>query len=360
MSKETLKWLNENTLIGFSEEYGKAWHHVDGDNHWDGPVPVDRVKKLFDWEAVRLPIMVVDEPEIDVVDDAVVFDDEPELVVFDTSRFMAICHPSNGTVFQIASNRYEIHQYREWLVDQVMALIDVSEGELTIGSAGLLANGGQAWVQVRPPKGLIVGGDEQVPWILATTSHDGSLATQYKGQRQRVVCDNTLSIGLGESTGEFRVRHTSNSRLLLAEARQALEMIYEQQDKFNEQVRRLLDTEFDNNQFMATIDELHPVPEKKMDSDRNVINERARNNVLNARAEVERMWFEDPRVHPWAGTAFGAWQAHNTWWHWDRTHGTGGDERLLKARQVKDTVNGDTEKWDRRVFDSITRQLVEV
>ena len=354
MSKETLEWLNKNTLIGFSDEFGKAWHHVDGDNHWDGPVPVDRVKKLFDWEAVRLPIVVVsDETDVDVDVDV----DVPE---FDTSRFVAICHPENGTVFQIASNRYEIHQYDEWLVEQVMALIDVSEGELTIGSAGLLANGGQAWVQVRPPESLVVGGDEQVPWILATTSHDGSLATQYKGQRQRVVCDNTLSIGLSERTNEFRVRHTSNSRLLLAQAREALEIIYGQQDEFDEQVERLLNSEFSNDQFMGTVDELHPIPAANIDEDGKVTNERARNKVLRTRAELERFWFEDPRVAPWTGTVWGAWQAHNTWWHWSRTHGTGGDDELLKSRQVKDMVTGDTEKWDRRVFASITNELLEV
>ena len=52
MSRETLEWLNENTLIGFTDKRGNAWHHRGGyDNHYPGGIPVEDVRKrLFDWE----------------------------------------------------------------------------------------------------------------------------------------------------------------------------------------------------------------------------------------------------------------------------------------------------------------------
>jgi len=55
MSKEALKWLNTQTLIGFTEKRGNAWHYrVDlqsaEPNHYPGPVPVEDVRRPFSWE----------------------------------------------------------------------------------------------------------------------------------------------------------------------------------------------------------------------------------------------------------------------------------------------------------------------
>lgn len=56
MSRETAKWLNTNTLIGFTGKRGHAWHyrsHLQSaePNHYPGAVPVDDVRRrLFDWE----------------------------------------------------------------------------------------------------------------------------------------------------------------------------------------------------------------------------------------------------------------------------------------------------------------------
>ena len=43
MSRETLNWLNTNTLIGFTDKRGNAWHwraqEQDGaSNHYPGPI----------------------------------------------------------------------------------------------------------------------------------------------------------------------------------------------------------------------------------------------------------------------------------------------------------------------------------
>lgn len=336
MSRETLEWLNDNTLIGFVDELGKAWHvRGDGDNHFDGAVPVEEVRALFDWEAQEVGVTVQ-------TDDLFGYATTAE-------EYKAIVHPETGEVFQISSKGYTIHQYKEWLIDEVETLVDVSDGELTIGTAGLLRGGAQAWVQVRPPSTVMVGGDEQLPWLLATTSHDGSLATQYKGQRQRVVCDNTLAIGLGERTGEYRVRHTTNSRAKLGEARQALEIMYTMQSDFDREVEQLMNTEISTALFREATMLIHPEVEAKVE-DGKVTNQRAINNRDRIITDIEQLWFEDDRVAPYTGTMWGALQAHNTWFHWGRTRGTGGDEALLKARQTISNINGDTAAYDRKVM----------
>ncbi len=62
MSRESLTWLNRNTLIGFTTKRGTAWHsrarhQGDEPNHYPGPIPVSDVKRrLFGWEPVRAPL----------------------------------------------------------------------------------------------------------------------------------------------------------------------------------------------------------------------------------------------------------------------------------------------------------------
>ena len=346
MSSETLEWLNANTLIGYTDDYGDAWHHNGiSDNHYPGAIPLDHINQLFNWEVIECPLTV----DLGQIDGTIIGAD----------NYKALVHPDNQTIFSIVSQRYEVHQYHEWLVEQVQSILDVADGDLTIGSAGLLKMGAQAWVQVRPPEAITIGGETQLPWILATTSHDRTLATQYKGQRQRVVCDNTLAIGLHERTNEFRVKHTANSRARLSEAREALELIYTQQDEFNEQVEQLLNTEFNTAMFRDLNNMLYPVVEPTVD-DGKITNQRALNNRDRTIEQLEDMWFSDERVAPVAGTVWGAMQAHNTWFHWHRTHGTGGDDTLMKARQIQSNINGDTDTYDRRVKTTIDTMLAAV
>ena len=64
MSKESLASLNRNTLIGFTDQRGHAWHYQKGlqggePNHYPLAVPVEDVKRrLFGWEALPCPITV--------------------------------------------------------------------------------------------------------------------------------------------------------------------------------------------------------------------------------------------------------------------------------------------------------------
>jgi hypothetical protein len=57
MSKETLPHLNTNTLIGFTDNRGHAWHYRaeeqgDESNHYPGAIPIEDVqRRLFDWTA---------------------------------------------------------------------------------------------------------------------------------------------------------------------------------------------------------------------------------------------------------------------------------------------------------------------
>lgn len=64
MSRETLQALNLNSLIGFTDRRGTAWHYRaqhqgDESNHYPGAIPVEDVaRRLFNWEAESRPLAV--------------------------------------------------------------------------------------------------------------------------------------------------------------------------------------------------------------------------------------------------------------------------------------------------------------
>ncbi len=72
MSKESLTWLNTNTLIGCTDKRGTAWHwraeqQGEQSNHYPGPIPLQDVQdRLFHWQAesrrlaVEVPADVVE------------------------------------------------------------------------------------------------------------------------------------------------------------------------------------------------------------------------------------------------------------------------------------------------------------
>lgn len=131
MSKETISWLNLNTLIGFTDKRGHAWHYKAAEqgqesNHYTGAIPVaDVERRLFNWTAVEGSI-VATHMSVDGV-----------ITTADPDR-KAIMRSDTGAILGIFKNGYEPHQYTEWLLNTVATILDDS---LSIGSTGLLKGG---------------------------------------------------------------------------------------------------------------------------------------------------------------------------------------------------------------------------
>jgi len=217
MSQETSVWLNTNTLIGFTDKRGHAWHYraenqSDEPNHYPGPVPVADVKRrLFGWDAQSTPAaravpshLIPGEPMDGMLTDGCPFGWVPN------DGEQSIIRSDTGAKLGTFRDGYQIHQYREWLLQTVASILDDS---LSIGSAGLLKGGGVAWVSVEVPENITTPeGVTFRPNLLACTSHDGSLSTTCQRVVTNVVCDNTMSAALGESGQRLKVRHSGTPR----------------------------------------------------------------------------------------------------------------------------------------------------
>ena len=347
MSRETITWLNENTLIGFSEKRGKAWHYRQGaDNHYVGGVPVDDVRKrLFDWHAVEQPILLGE-----TITDA---DGDPALILpgAPVPGFKAWVHPKTGETLGVHKTSRTLHQYDEWLLNLAGTIL--GDG-LQIGTAGLLRGGRIAWLQAEVPETFTTPeGVSFRPFVLFRSSMDGSVATTASRSITNTVCDNTMYVAAGEHGGQrITFRATGDSEVKLAEAREALGLIDATAGDFTRQVAELTSTVFLARDFERLL-ELEVPGEKPGMADFNGSDFHRKlaqwEKVERKREYIRDLYRFDERVAPWTGTAFGAWQAFNTYDQHER--------KIRSANRVErnqlQLVKGQQDRADRQILTRI-------
>ena len=326
MSKESLSTLNTQTLIGYTEKRGNAWHYRADEqgtesNHYTGSIPVEDVRRrLFGWTALEGAITATA-----ITPDGVMVTEDP------TRK--AIMRSDTGALLGIFKQGYKIHPYSEWLISNVENLLDA---DAQVASAGLLRGGAVAWVQIEMEETLSVQGFDFRPFLTAATSMDGSLATTYLTGAQAVVCDNTLSVALGsKESPRVKIRHSANSLTRIGEAREALGIIYQVADDFAAQVEALTAEVVSKDRWTAFL---------KAYSSPSTDSKTATTVAANKVEALDNLWTNDLRVAPWAGSAFGVLQAVNTYTH--HVQATRGDASRAE-RNMERAVSGGIDALDR-------------
>ena len=347
MSKETAEWLNRMTLIGHTAKRGTAWHYreeLQGDrpNHFPGAIPRERVLELIGWEPLRGEVT------------ATAINEEGVLTVSDPST-VAIMRPAGtlgtddvGGVLGYTSPKYQEHGYKQWLVENLEMILD---GGLSIGSAGMLRAGALAWVQAELEDTVTAGGTGVTfrPFLTAATSLDQSIKTTYQTGAQVVVCDNTLNAAMNErGAARVKIRHSARSLGRIAELRDSLQIVQTVSDEFTAQVEKLCATEFSNrhwNRFLDIFTHRCDIFGEDLE-----LKGAALTKATKLRSEVAALYLHDERVAPWAGTAFGAVQAVNTYYHHLQPAQKGTDRA---ARNMERMVKGEWAEIDSDVVETV-------
>lgn len=341
MSRETLEWLNTNTLIGFSDKRGKAWHYRQGsDNHYTGAVPVEDVRKrLFDWHATEQPVLVGETLKND-------FDEDVVLPGAVAPGYKAWVHPKTGEVLGVHKATRALHQYDEWLLDTAEPIL--GEG-VEIGTAGVLRGGRIAWVQFEVPETFETPeGVPFRPFVLARSSMDGSVATTYSRSVTNTVCDNTMAIAATQHGGQRIVfRASGDNAVKLRDAREALGLIDAAAADFQQQVATLTATPFSASDFFKLSEIVVPGERPGADGDARAWAHWAK--VRDKREYLFDLYRFDERVGGWNGTAFGAWQAFNTYDQHER--------KLRSSNRVERNqlfvVKGQQDRQDAKILETI-------
>jgi phage/plasmid-like protein (TIGR03299 family) len=341
MSQESSHWLNNYTLIGFTEKRGNAWHYRQSDqgvepNHYPLEIPVADIKRrLFDWEPA------VGNSQSTWTD----ADGKTRIITWD--KRITLIHPHTGYRLGEFTDGFQPHSYSKWLVDLSQDIMDTSVGA---ASAGLLQGGKLAWVQFELPETLDTPeGISFRPNFLATDSLDGSLSTTFLRGAQLVVCDNTRSAALNEGIAlKSKTKHSKYSNARIGDVRSKLEIIYQAGEDFAAELAaecavKVTPAQWDAFLTLHCLDGKAEPPEKG----------RGRTLYDNHREALDNLWMHDNRVAPWAGTMFGAVQAVSTYEHHVKT--VKGAERA--ERNMTKMVTGDFGKTDAKTMQQLNMVL---
>jgi phage/plasmid-like protein (TIGR03299 family) len=121
--------------------------------------------------------------------------------------FKFLARSDNGHVLGYVSDGYQIVQpseVLEWFRDYI-----ANDSRFSLDVAGVLGQGERVWATAKFNGDLTVAGENHTARVLMVTSFDGSLATRNKMVVTRVVCQNTLAVGLGEKTPNITTRHST-------------------------------------------------------------------------------------------------------------------------------------------------------
>lgn len=354
MSRETDEWLNNNVLIGNTDERGHAWHYrasAQGEepNHYPGPIPVaDVQRRLFHWHAVPRRVAVEVPADVDTMTH---FSDDGQPMRWDVQEDrQAMARSDNHYTMGLFKSGYTAHQYDDWLIG---VQSNVLGDTLEVSSAGLLKAGAVAWVEASVHETLHDdrSGFDFRPNLLASTSFDGSLATTFARTVTATVCDNTLAAALSETAQKVKVKHSRYSGLKLDDARQALSIVEATADDFTAELHKLIETEVSSREWERFLDALTPVTNEHGEQ----LKGRAYTLASKKRDELNRMYRHDERAATWHGTALGVLQAVNTWEHHEST--VRGASRA--DRNALRTIQGDFDKVQQETYQTLTRVLVD-
>lgn len=361
MSKESMRDLQINTLIGMTKERGNAWHRRDDlrrnedgtyleDNHYEGMIPVaDVLRRLFNWNPVSLPVAYLRPCKKGESPDYTTAEGVKVKVVESTQGRRGLLRDDNYYdlgVFKVA----EHHPYQIGLIQQAERL---TGSILGVSSAGLLSKGGKAWVEFSLPETHhdSKSGFSYRPNLLKADSMDGSMAQTTALTINATVCDNTLDWNLTEAKAAglvFKRRHTRNFGDLQDE-RDALGILEQVDDVFTKELHSLLAKKVTEPKVIKVLDVIMPLPEE---------DGRAKTQQQNRRDQWFDLYINDERCAPWKGTAFGVVQTDNTYRHWfSQIQKSGEDRRGRAERNTWRAIKGSQAAADKRVVKALESVL---
>ena len=236
---------------------------------WHGLYPVldehvtsidEVVERLgLTWEAEKRPIYLGDA------------DGQPGRVI---AEHFAVTRSDTEEVLGIVSGRYETVQY-----PRAFRFAENLLGDLIAETGGTLFGGKQAFLLLRFPDWIEVGGDVIDQYLGIRAGHDGKTAITAAVTPIRWVCNNTVTIGIKTARATYTIRHIGDPSGQLHEARAALGItvdFYKQFKKFGDE---LATQKFTERQLAKVVEELWPT-EKGMTKRQLGHRERAREAVL--------------------------------------------------------------------------------
>ena len=194
---------------------------------------VEEVAKVaqLDWEVEKKPIYIDTWP----------IGSSKEQV---DGKFATVRKDTNK-VLGIVGNQYEVVQN----IEGFEFINDVLGEDITFVKAGTHSKGSRVFIAAKA-KSIDIEGDEIIPYILFTNSHDGAGTVTAIFTPMRLVCSNGLMLPAeGHQEIKIRIQHTKNVKDRLMIAKDVIKKNNKYIEALKEQAARLRATEFSKEEF---------------------------------------------------------------------------------------------------------------
>jgi phage/plasmid-like protein (TIGR03299 family) len=147
----------------------------------------------------------------------------------------------------------------EDLCEALDAIVDESGAHYH--TAGSLEGGRKVFVSMKMPEGILVGGEDPVDlYLIASTAHDGTGASQFMVSPVRPVCKNTLDAAVRGAKRKWSVRHSTNAEGKVLEAREDLAITFKYAEDAKKVFDGMISSPFSDAEMEAFLEELMPDP----------------------------------------------------------------------------------------------------
>lgn len=196
--------------------------------------------------------------------------------------YVANVRSDNDRILGIVSDSYKVVQNEE-----AFAFTDALIGEgVRYETAGSIDGGRKVWLLAKLPERYQLVGEDVDPYIVFSSSHDGSGAIRVAPTPIRVVCQNTLNLALNTAKRSWSTTHTSNVHSRLDDARNTLLFADKYLKALQQEAERLSMQRVTDKMFYNLLDKLLPVDEDA--------SEQTKSNNLKQRSDLIYRYFHAP------------------------------------------------------------------
>lgn len=196
--------------------------------------------------------------------------------------YKANIRDTDNRVLGVVTDRYRVVQNAE-----AFAFTDALLGEgVKYETAGSLQNGRKIWLLAKLPDKYIIEGDQIEPYLVFSSSHDGSGSIKVAMTPIRVVCQNTLNIALSTAKRVWSTVHVGDPAVKMEEAHNTLLLAEKYMGRLGMEFSQLSKIKLSDQKVMEYINLLLPMDEQPTETHRK--------NITRIREDMKLRYFEAP------------------------------------------------------------------
>jgi phage/plasmid-like protein (TIGR03299 family) len=196
--------------------------------------------------------------------------------------YKANIRDTDDRVLGVVTDRYKVVQNHE-----AFAFTDSLLGEgVKYETAGSLQDGRKIWLLAKLPDKYIIEGEQIEPYVVFSSSHDGSGSIKVCMTPIRVVCQNTLNLALSSTKRIWSTVHVGDLSQKLEEAYCTLSLAHNYMGNLGAEFHKLNKIKLTDSRVMEYIEMLLP-----MDNDSTEVHMK---NINSIREDLMIRYFDAP------------------------------------------------------------------